>query len=70
MDRECRGIMVDPDAHPAGVGRQVVDAVRRHLAEFLVDKVMHFDLIGTARGAVVTAAVLVFADQFLFLRVN
>jgi hypothetical protein len=62
--------MVDPDAHPAGVRRQVIDAIRRHLAEFLVDKVMHFKLVGAARGAVVTAAVLVFADQFLFLRIN
>jgi hypothetical protein len=62
--------MVDPDTHPAGIRRQTIDAIRCHLAEFLVDKIMYFNLIGTARGAVVAATVPVFADQFLFLRIN
>ena len=70
IDCERRRVMVDPDADPARVRGDVVDAVRRDLAEFLVDEVMHFHLIGAAGGAVVAAAVLVLADQLHFLRIN
>src|ERR1700680_3966552 len=44
-----------PDAHAARIRANVVNTVRNGLAEFLVDEVMHIDLVGAARRSIVTA---------------
>ena len=62
--------MIDADADATGVRADVVNSVRNGFAEFLVDEVVHVDLVGTALGPIVAAAVLVGADQFLLLRVD
>src|SRR5476649_2316814 len=70
IDRELRRVVVDAKTNPAGIGCHVIDAIGRHLAKGLVDEVMHVDRIGTSRGAVIAAAILVLADQFLLFGVN
>src|ERR1019366_6777759 len=40
VDGERRRVMVDPDADPASVRGDVINAVRRDLAEVLIDEVM------------------------------
>jgi hypothetical protein len=70
VDGELRRVVIDADADIAGVGGDVVDAVRNRLAQFLVDEVMHVDLVGTAFGAIVGTGVFVFADIFLLFGVD
>src|SRR6202051_175495 len=70
IHRELRRVMVDAEAHPAGIGCHVIDAIWRHLAEVVVDEVMDVDRVGTTRGAVIAAAVLVLADGLLLLGIN
>src|SRR5208283_3250482 len=62
VDRELRRIIVDAHAHTAGVGGDVIYAIRYDLAEFGVDEVMHLYRVGTAFRPVVAAGVLVGAD--------
>ena len=62
--------MIDSDAHPALVGRQVVDAVGRHLAEFGIDEIMDPRCLRIALRPPFPAAVLEIADQFLLLGVD
>jgi hypothetical protein len=40
--------VVDTDADPASVRGDVVNAVRRDLAEFLIDEIMNFDRVRAA----------------------
>ena len=70
VDREARGVVVDADAHPAGIVGDVVDAVGRRPAELRDHKVVHPHRLGLALGAVLTAAILEIADQFLLLGVD
>src|SRR5271154_934261 len=62
--------MVDAETHPPGIGCHVIDAIRRDLAELLVDEVVHSDEVRTTRRTIIAAAVFEVADQFLFLRIN
>src|SRR5471030_1537553 len=70
IDGELRRVMVDAKTHPTGIGCHVIDAVGRYLAEGLVEEVVRLHQIGTAFGAVIAAAVLVLADEFLLLRID
>ena len=62
--------MVDAYAEPTLVGRHVVDAVGRHLAQLRVDEVVHAHPLGLARGLPLAPCVLEVANEFLFLRVH
>ena len=70
IDRELRRVVVDADTHATGVGGDVVDAVRHHLAVFGIDEIMHTDQIGIALRPIVAANVLVWTDQLLLLGVD
>ena len=59
VDRELRRIIVDANAHTAGVGGDVIHAIRYDLAEFGVDEVMRLYRVGTAFRPVIAAGVLV-----------
>ena len=50
FDGEGRRIMADADTHPAFIGRDVIDPIRRHLALTLDDKIMNPYLLGIALG--------------------
>src|SRR5919201_6329934 len=69
-DRERGGVVVGPDADPAGVAPKVVDAVGDGLAEGGVGEVVHVDLFGLAGGLPPAAAACVAADQLLLLGVH
>src|ERR1700747_3249519 len=56
VDGELSGVVIDADADAAGVRADVVNSVRNGFAEFLVDEVVHVDLVGTALGPIVAAA--------------
>ena len=45
---ECSGVMIDADAHPAGIGSDVVDPVWHRPTEFFNDKVMNQNSLGGA----------------------
>ena len=62
--------MVDSKAEIAVVGADVVDPVGDDLAEFLVFKIVGVDLDRPALRAIVAAAVLELAEQFLLLGVD
>ena len=65
IDRELRRIVVDPDADPAAVGADVVDAIGDHLAKDPVLEVVIVDLQRFPFGPVIAAGILEIADQFL-----
>src|SRR5271167_2011278 len=69
-DGELGRIAGDADTDKPGVGRHVVDAIGRRLAQFLVDEVMHVDVARRAFRAPVRSAVLEVADQLFFLRID
>src|SRR6185503_44136 len=58
LHREGRGVVVDANTDPAGIGREVVDAIGRRPAELLDQKVMHPDFFGVAFRAPRPAGVL------------
>ena len=62
--------MVDADADPAGIGGQIVDAVRHRPAQFLDQKIMHPNLFGLALRAPLPAGVLEVSDELLLLRID
>ena len=70
IDRELGGIVVDANTYATGVGRDVVHAIRDGFSKFLVDEIVHVDVDRTTFRAIVAAAVLERAYQFLFLRID
>ncbi len=62
--------MVNADAHPPGIGSEVIDPVRHRPPEFLDQKVMDPDLFRIALRTILAARVAEIADQFLFLGVD
>ena len=58
----CR-VVVDTDTHPAGISGQVVDAVGDCLAEFAVDEVVDFHLLGPAFRTPLPTAIAIRADR-------
>src|ERR1700761_1673675 len=70
VDGELPGIMVDSKADVAVVGANVVDPVGDDFAQFLVLEIVGVDLDRPTLRAIVAAAVLVLAEQFLLLRVD
>src|SRR3954466_11158111 len=70
LDGERGGVVVGAHADPAGVGGQVVDAVRVGLAQGGVDEVVDLDLLGLPGRAPLGPAVAVRADQLLLLGVH
>ena len=69
-DGERGGVVVDTDRDPAGVGRDVVDAIGDGLAQVLVGEVVDVDAFGLTHGLVLASAVLELPDQFLLLGVD
>src|SRR6202167_4975847 len=70
VDGELLGIMVDSKADVAVVGANVVDPVGDDFAQFLVLEIVGVDLDRPTLRAIVAAAVLELAEQFLLLRVD
>ena len=70
LDGEGPGVGIDADTDPAMVGGNVIDAIRRHLAEFRDLEIMHPDLLGIALAAQLAAIVLEVANQLLLLGVH
>jgi hypothetical protein len=62
--------VVDAEADIATIGANVINAIRHHLAEFLVLEVVGIDLDRPAFGSIITAGVLKLANQLLLLRVD
>jgi hypothetical protein len=62
--------MGDAEADPARICSNVVHAVGRDLAEFLVGEVVHVHASGIAFRPPVAAGVAVVADQLLFLGIH
>ena len=58
VDGELGGVVIDADADATGIRADVVDAIGNGFAEFLIDEVMHVDLVGTALGPIVAAPFL------------
>jgi hypothetical protein len=69
VDSELRGVVVDPDVHPALIGGYVVYPIGDRLAELLVLEVVHAHQLGLALGAPLPSSVLEIAYQFLLLAV-
>jgi ribosomal protein S18 acetylase RimI-like enzyme len=69
-DGELSRVARDPDAHPPGIGANVVDAIRHDLAEFLVLEVVLLHALRIAFRAIVGASVLMVADQLFLLGVD
>ena len=70
LDSECRRVMVDADAHPSRVVRQIVNTVRKSLPKHLVGKIMHVDGFGLSLTLPLLAIILIFSNKFLLFRVN
>ena len=62
--------MVNTNAHPGLVVRQIIDAVGVRAAQFGVDEVMHPNLFGIALGPQFTTTVLEITDELFLFRVN
>jgi hypothetical protein len=62
--------VVDPYADPAGVGRQIIDAIGRDFPKELVLEILGADLLGLTFGSPFAAGILEIADQFLLFRVD
>ena len=67
---EVRRVVVDPDADPALIIANIVNAVGNHLPQRLVCKVMYSDRLGLALRAPLAPCVLEIPDQFLLFRVD
>src|SRR5207237_8985516 len=70
VDGKFGRVVMNADTHAAGIRGNVVDAIGNGFAEVLVDEVVHLDLVGAALRSIVTAGILVGADQFLLLGID
>src|SRR6201998_636064 len=70
VDREGGGVMIDTDAHPSSIRRQIIDAVGHRTTEFFDQKVVDPDFFRMALRAILAAIVAEIADQFLLLGVD
>ncbi len=62
IDREGRRIVVNTDTDTASIGGDVIDTLRDGHAQFLVDEIVHANLVGTALRTIVAASILVGTD--------
>src|SRR3954454_18187655 len=65
LNRERRRVAAHANAHPAGIGCEIVDAIRHRPAEFLDQEVMHPDLLRVALRTPVPTGVLEVSDQLV-----
>ncbi|GGT71937.1 hypothetical protein GCM10010207_82530 [Streptomyces atratus] len=70
FDREGCGVVIRTDIHPAGVRRQIVDAVRQGLAQCIAGEVMDVNPHGFTGRPPLTSRILELPDDFLLLRVH
>ena len=70
FDGEGRRVVIDADADPARVLREVVDAVGNGFAERRVDEIMHAHLHRIAAGLPFAPAIRKRADQLFLLRIH
>src|SRR4051794_40940796 len=70
LNRERRRVAAHANAHPAGIGCEIVDAIRHRPAEFLDQEVMHPDLLRVTLRTPVPTGVLEVSDQLFFLSVD
>ena len=63
-------VVVDADAHPPGVRRKIIDAIRHRSAEPLDQKVVYPDFFRIALRTILAAIVAEVPDQFLLLGVD
>ncbi len=69
-DGELGSVMVDPDAYPTLIVRQIVNAVRHHLSEFLIGKIVAIHLFRLALSLPLPTSILEPPNQFLLLGVH
>ena len=62
--------MIDPETHPAGVARQIIDAIGNRLAQFGNHEVVHTHGLRISLGTPRFPCVLEVSHEFLLLRVN
>jgi len=62
--------VVDTDAHPPGIRRKIIDAIRHRSAELLDQKVVHPDFFRIALRTILAAVIAEVPDQFLLLGVD
>jgi len=72
IDRKAGRVVVNPDADPAFIAAQIVDAVgnRSAVPGIANEKVVHADAVGFALAPPGAAAILEIAHQLLFLRIH
>ena len=69
-DSELGRVVVDPHAHPAFIGGDVVDTVRNCLAQLGIREVMDRDFFRLPLGLPLLASILEVSHEFLLLGVN
>ncbi|SFN15985.1 hypothetical protein SAMN05421863_11173 [Nitrosomonas communis] len=70
FDGQFSGVVINADTHLTLVGGQVVDSVRRHLAQVRVDEIVNANLFRLSFGLPFLATVREIADQLLFLGIH
>jgi len=70
VGRERGRVVIDADAHPAGIVGDVVDAVGHRASQLRNDEVVHPHLRRRALGMPFAPGILEVADQFLLLGVH
>ncbi len=70
LHRELRRVMVDSHIHPTEIFLQVVNSVRRRLAEFLVDEIINLHQLRRTFWSPNLSVLPVIADQFLLFGVD
>ena len=70
MARERNGVVINADIHPARIGRQIINAVGRNLAQFRIDEIMNPHFLRCSLGLPFAPSVLEVTDQFFLLGID
>ena len=70
VHRKGRGVMVNADAHPPGIGGDVIDPIRHRPTELLDEEIVDLNLFRSAFRPPLAAGILEIADQFLLLGID
>jgi hypothetical protein len=70
FDGECRRVAGNAEIDPAGIGGNVIHAIRRYLAKLWNSEIMHPNGLGMTPRAQLTPVVLEVSNELLLFRVN
>ena len=70
VDRELGRVVIDADAHVTRIRGNIVDPIRNSFAKLFIDEVMHIDFVGATLRSIVTARILLVADQLFLFGIN